>query len=397
MFGEKKMCKKRNFILVGLLIGITASMIGCGKSSSGSNDNYEVHQEIESEYEVHQEIESENEENIEELSWGASNIHAEITEDVILNANIIIPENFTNVVEVCEVNDISFDGEVLQSGVFSETELQGWEKFDYGDGSVPTFDYNGLIDYTALKEAKQGDIIIGEGIIVCTDHWDTIRLNLPLLASTQGIITNKELSGDLSFESYEDSLKDIQNFLENDLGMEVSPFQGYSISYQDLEEQEKANQANVGEGIKGEFAEDVNWSIDDDCYFCIFERYVNGLPMLSDYYVLSGEGTAATGNIEIGYTKAGIEYINLFGNYEVSSKEMAELAPPEKIIETLKRKFELLIGEDITLTEMKLIYFPYYLEGTQYKFVPVWRITSQQGDQESFIYIEAVSGDEVTQ
>ena len=380
----------KKITLIGFLI-ISILLSGCGKQKNVSNN-----QTSEYSTETSDKLDADIESNTEEIfTWHNSRALREIADGVILDAQIKKPDNIGEEVEICKVEDVSFDGSIVKNDLFPDMKDFAWTEYNYEDGLSTTF-YEGNLIFSPLKNQQSGQIILGEGIYFCTDHWKKINQNLPITNTTHGMKSELEIK-DFDFESYEDAQNYVETVFNDILGMKVSLFQGYAISHEELAEREEINIRDMGEPIKGETVEKSNWSDEDDCYYYIFERYINGLPMMTDYYVRKGEGTAATGNVTVGYTDQGVEYIELFGKYEVVDKSPGKMKAPEEIINTLKQKFELLIVDDVTLTEMKLIYFPYYMERNQYEFVPVWRITCNQNGQESYVYIEAISGEEVTE
>ncbi|MCD2492186.1 two-component system regulatory protein YycI [Lacrimispora sp. NSJ-141] len=340
-----------------------------------------------------------NEIGTEKLSWDNERICLEISEGVSMDAEVVIPDTIRETVEKCHVKDIHFNGKEVAFRLFPEIEKNKWEFLDYSDLGVDSqVSFEGKFSLPLTKKEMSGSAMIGLELNFHTEHWMKCEANLPLIfTSSSDIEVKEDLSGDLAFESRDAVVRKVSEYLQNDIGLEIKPINSYSIDYRKMEEQEEINKRDGGEELKDPGDQNWTWSAEDDCYYLTFEQYINGLPMLIDNYAgQDGNGTR-TGEVRVGYTVNGIESISCLGNFAVTEREKMKLAQPEDIVNTLKKKYELILTNDITITQMKLIYFPYPISNKEweYDFIPTWRVTYKQSDGDRYFYIDAVTGEEV--
>ena len=337
---------------------------------------------------------AENADN-QELSWEDGRISLTLVEGVSVDAEIIKPDHIGETVEKCRVEIGNADQMGLANVLFPDIEAGEWKVDDYGFGTV--LSYKGNLKVPFSQAEQQGNARISEGLRFYTDRWLKCEANLPVLFTSKGILTFGDLSGELDFDSRSAVAEKVTGYLREKLGMETAVEEMYTLRWQTLEAQEEKNREDGGEDLKTPESQNWTWSEEDESYYLVLERYINGIPMLNDHYLRREEGLAPVGRITVGYSANGMEGLDSLENFIVTETEPVELAGPEVILDALKKKFELLIVDSVTVTQMKLIYFPYFRPDGDCDLIPVWRITCEQGGEEQHIYIEADTGNEVTE
>ena len=164
--------------------------------------------------------------------------------------------------------------------------------------------------------------------------------------------------------------------------------------------QEEYINAPENEQAKPEGESMRDWSDGDNCYWIFFEQTIDGIPVLNRSITRQDDLYIPYSMTEVGYTQNGIEYIRFGRRYEILDKQTVKLVSLQEIYETLQKKFEMAFVEDITIDQMKLIYYPLPTKKNKEErwvcdMIPVWQFRIQEKEYTDYIYINAIDNIEI--
>ena len=147
---------------------------------------------------------------------------------------------------------------------------------------------------------------------------------------------------------------------------------------------------------------DMTWGTEDNCYWILFEQIIHGVPVLSNQINRQDDLYIPSCQIIVGYTQDGIEYLQIDNGYQQLEEKEVSLRPIEDIVDTLKKKFELAITGEVTIDQMKLIYYPLTIGKNQHHqwecdMMPTWEFRLRQDEYSNYVYIDAVNGIEIVE
>lgn len=374
-----------------ILLCITITLL-FGVSACGNKNNTEEKSDNEtSGYEVEASV------------TNGDHISLELTEDVMIDADVVIPVGGLESVEVCQARASGYDGNKLMAKMIPNVDVKSID-VNEGCSFEPEFSYI----YTGelgLYDGAAGTWRVSEGVSLITKHWEKCQGYFPIYSSSYGLTAHDlELNEDFEFATKEEAITVAEEYLTETVGLEkVNFLRLYAINHshmQTMQESMYADPTLETAGRPEEIILDV-WNENDDCYWMKFEMLFNGLPILSNQITRQDDAFQPIGTVEVGYTKAGIEYVQITEGYELITSKKAQLIPIKDVFAALQRKYEMAITGKITIDEMKLIYFPHILAGNyddknyEFDMIPTWQFSFQQGDHTQYVYVNALDGTEV--
>ena len=366
-------------------------------------------------------------ENIEEteipelnLIKNGDRITRKITQDILLDAEIELPDEGMNSVGFYQIITDGFDGGKIlpdmigrmpdTTTVYEEQKddkafVQPWQP---NGGNFITYLYSGKMRTNSIE--MDGTILTSLGLSYYTDHWDFISASFPISQYENGIsfyLPQKEHN--FSFASQEEAVEICQKYLEETIGLgSIRLLKTYSFSYEELQEYEEKRKQDPayygGAEAKPEEEIEYEWSENDNCYWIFFEQLFEGIPVLSNQVTRQDLVYIPSCMIQVGYTENGIEYIRIDNHYETLKRENVELLSLEEIFNSLQRKFEMSIVTENIISEMKLIYYPMPTNQNadglyECDMIPVWQFGMKEtigGDEyTNYTYIDARNGIEI--
>ncbi len=330
-------------------------------------------------------------------------ISLELTEDVIIDADVVIPEEGLETVEVCQARACGYDGSKLMEKMIPNVDKEAIEIAE-GYSFEPEFSYR-YEGELGLYDSAVGTWRVGLEIDLSTEHWDKCRKYFPLYSMGYGLTSHGlALDEDFAFATKEEAITMAEEYLVDTVGLEkVNFLRLYAINHSHMQTVQESMYADPTWETAGKPEKITldSWDENDDCYWMKFEMVFHGLPVLSNQISRQELSFQPLGTVEVGYTKAGIEYVYISEGYEVITSEKAQLVPIEDVFAALRRKYEMAITGKITIDEMKLIYFPQLLadnyDNKNYEFdmIPTWQFSFKQGEYTQYVYVNALDGTEV--
>ena len=411
--------KKSMAVISGCLIGILLS--GCQKNNI---DVKEDNNTIESNTEIVEDG-SFNEEGLEETSLpilaelnNGDRITQRLTDEITLDVNVEIPDEGIKEISFCKVLSDGFSGDeqlVNLIGHMPETvemygDLQPGLAFKepWQPGSTfMTYLYEG--DIGSSSNNMEGIILTSNHLRYQTNHWEQIFSSFPVFSynGEMGFYT-KPSEENFSFADRKEAEEACKQFLQETIGLgEIQHLKTYGFNYEQLQEYEAkkiTDSQNMTTEAKPEDDSEYMWSEEDDCYWMFYEQIFEGVPILSNQITRQDMLYIPYCDIQMGYTKNGVEYASVGNHFKLLSKEEVELLPLEQIVESLKNKFEMTFIGNKVITEMKLIYYPLptgrNADGLQEcDMIPTWQFGIEEtiGDNTFMtrFYVDARNGTEI--
>ena len=316
-----------------------------------------------------------------------------------LRGTVRIPETGLEQVKIYHVREAFFNGSEVLKQLAPSVEEDACQSMDYRDiGVSSALLYNG--ELSVGEEKTEGSFSFGTTVNYYTQDWINNSYHFPEAENVNRKFLNQELE-DFSLSQSVGEAEAVLARILNRETEQLNAVYGYSHTY--LQEQEnhgdQTEAAGVDDDIKPGDRESQIYTEDRDCYLIRFDPLFDGIPVVSpldsgytnDLYMLSVKR-------EVGITRRGLEYVSVMGNLEAEGEEKADLADLPELFQSLEKKFELVSGSQGTVTSMRLIYSVYVTDGNQFRYdlIPVWEFTLEQGTVSSHIYINAVTGEEIS-
>ena len=341
--------------------------------------------------------EPEQEIHLNDLENGME-IASKLGNRIELRGTVRIPENGLEQVKIYHVKETFFNGSEVLKQLAPTVEEAACQSMDYQDiGVSSALLYSG--ELSVGEEKTEGSFSFGTTVNYYTQDWINNSYHFPEAENVNRKFLNQELENFSLSQSVGEAEAVLARILNSEKE-QLNAVYGYSHTY--LQEQEnQSNQMKETESAGGKPGEREAqiYTEDRDCYLIRFDPLFNGIPVVSpldsgdtnDLYKLSVKR-------EVGVTRRGIEYVSAMGNLEEEGEEKAVLVDLPELFQSLEKKFELVSGSQGTVTSMRLIYSVYVTDGNKFRYdlIPVWEFTLEQGTVSSHIYINAVTGEEIS-
>lgn len=377
------------------LLAVSLLLGGCQKAEEKAKDAPE---------EMAQSSSSETTEESIDFSQmkNGEQIQRSITDEVKMNAKIVLPEKSLEDVEICHVLVDNFDVQEQTEKLLGEVP-ENIEKIVYSEQDT-AYLYQGNLG--AEFGNMEGNFGIEDYIYLSTDHWDSMTQIMPLMWKGYDIqLWNEECEQqagtDLPFETRKEAEQKVGRILEEKTdGETYRVLDMYSFGHEILEERQKEYLETEEAQAKPIEHPRTDWGEKEDCYWMRMEQDLEGIPILSHSVMRSDDLYVPSQEITVGYTSSGIENLSITTHNTILEKEKATLQPYAVIEHALRKKFELMFAGNIEITQMKLIYFPLCTGKNAEGFwncdmIPAWEFTIQTGNGTDYVYINAVDGVEI--
>lgn len=333
-------------------------------------------------------------------------IERQLTEEVLLTANIQIPETGLDSVETYHVAADGFPAAEYGKKMGINEPLENWE-FREAGGFEPdrVYAYSGDVPVGASQ--MSGRFVAGFNIMFNTDHWmKKCSAYFPItnnINNEWAAVGNAVIDKDLAFMTKEEAAKEGEAFLTETLGIEgVNHLNTLAFSYQDMEAYQKQLYSDPTAELTGK-PQNIDleeWDGEDDSYWIFYETMFNGIPLVAVPVTRQDDLYVPSGQIELGITSTGVEMLRWDVHYKILGREQKALLTVDEACEALQKKFDMSITGKLTIDEMKLIYYPfptaYDPKATyEYDLIPVWQFGYMQGKYRRNIYINALDGVEI--
>lgn len=346
-------------------------------------------------------VETENTMDFSSMKNG-DRIRRKITDEVTMDAELVLPEKSLDSVGICHVLLDNYDGPKVMEDLLGYIP-ENVEKTSYSENDN-SYLYRGNLG-TEFAD-QEGSFAIAKQIYLTTDHWNSMSQIMPMMRIGYDIkLWNEECKAqaeqNLPFQTREGAEQEIcQTLSEKTEGKIYHTLRMYSFSHQILEERQNeyiVSEENQAKPIDNPRTE---WGETEDCYWLQLEQELEGIPILSHSVMRSDDLYVPSQEITVGYTKNGIEYLSILEHYTIQEEEKVTLESYETIENALKKKFEMMFAGNVEITQMKLIYFPLCTEQDADRFwkcdmIPTWEFTIQTGMGTDYVYINAVDGMEI--
>ena len=342
-------------------------------------------------------------------------ITRQITKDILLDVIVELPEK--GVSEAAFYKTVAAGLEVEAAfeklvGYMPETTEDWDEHMETGKVLIQGIGSGSFVDYLYTGNLKingaemRGSMIVSPQFRYSTDHWDKLETAFPISGYENGYSFRKpQQLEDYAFATREEAADAGKQYLEEVLGIPgVNHLKTYCFNYQQMQETEEEMYYDPTVPKRSELALH-EWDEGDNCYWMFYEQLFEGIPLLSNQVVWQDDLIyIPEGQIRVGYTENGPEYVNINNYFKTLGREETELAPLEKVLAALQAKYEMAMTGENTISEMKLIYYPLPTgrneEGLQEcDMIPAWQFAMKEemfGDEYvTYIYVDARSGMEI--
>lgn len=334
----------------------------------------------------------ENEQGVQD----GDKISFSLTDGVTLDAVVEMPDiNFKEVGRY-QVIAQKYEGKNLIPALLGSMP----ENIEVEDRGKEGYGYRYKGDLGENWKNLNGLAMADEDAYIETEHWNEIFGYFPIsyIGNEIQIVFDSEMKDqEFEFATLKEASSEVGQYLKEVTGFEdVNMYRAYSFDWQQMKKmQENMINATEEEQAKpeGEFVRD--WKTEDNCYWMFFEQILDGIPVLSNSVSRQDDLYIPASVTEVGYTQNGMEYIRFGRCYEILNEQKVELVSVQDIYETLRKKFEMAIVTDVTIDQMKLIYYPLPTKKNEEErwvcdMIPTWQFRVREGEYTDYIYISAV-------
>ena len=326
-------------------------------------------------------------------------IRLSLDENTQVNAKISIPESLQNLkMNLVKAQRPTMKAEDIQKLFATEMDVDR-KVMDKGYKSRELGDYD-----ISLLYGKQGEFME----ISPTDIYFQIPdyeyyLNClftdPLFESYN--LPHFSLSKELPFASREDVFQIIKNHFDT-IDVNISEnYEAYALNHKKLQKEEQPTDA---EGNVVEEYRKASWTKEDDAYYFILHQEVDGVPIRQVAYGdgFQGTGIEQTELMAVYGARGLIAFREYWGYVLEETTEEREIISLDQALESLQKKYDLLLTEDSTLfDEIALELMPVFIRDNEYEIHPVWAFRGQiqvedWGSSDIELFFDGFSGKEIT-
>lgn len=328
-------------------------------------------------------------------------VKIELTEGVTLDTVAEIPDINLDAVGMYHTVIDAFDGQKLIPALLGSMpeNVEVKEQESAGRG----YYYQGNLGDEWNN--MQGFVMADGMAYIQTEHWNEISSYFPVTYMEPEIrieIDAATKDDDFSFSSRKEASDVAGQYIKKITGFEdVRMYQAYSFNHQQMEKsQNEIISLPENELMKSDDRPMREWKEEDNCYWMFFEQFLDGIPVLSNPVTRQDDLYIPASQTEVGYTRNGMEFISFGQNYKVLNERIVKLVSIQQIYETLREKFEMAVVDEITIDQMKLIYYPLstkFNEKEQWEcnMIPAWQFRIREEENSNYIYIDAVENKEI--
>lgn len=365
--------KKGRVILANLLIALLFS--AC---SNTMDTNLTQNEEKQTTQEVNPNIEHEQ---IEQ----ADRIQKKLLEKVSVDAEVIIPPNFSGEAVIYTASVEGFDEEKVMSAL----ELN---KQDFTVLAKELYKYKA--EETILQfanEAVAGSLSFHTEAGGRSYIYDSRYVNPEEYAHIPNLGEGKEFD-DFGSETAKNRILECLKGMGID-AVKVNVVSALPASFQQYEEDKrvKAEQLEAADKLE------EKW---EDSYFIELTTTISGIPVYESTYVSQDDSAYNGGRITAIISAKGIQYLTVPNQYRIdeTTANNQRILSAEQILEKLKFKLEnIIMTEELEVQKLELYYFPSIVDTQkgEFQMTPVWKITLKDSYTEFIYLFNAVNGVEI--
>lgn len=369
---SKKMQKRAIFLLALLSV---MTFIGCGNSV--------VNEEKTGEPQVDIQLNSQDVD--EEQVEVTDRIQNQLLEKVFVNAQVIVPSNFSGEANVYTASVEGFEEEKVMSALKINKEdltILAEELYKHKSEEI-------ILQFA--NEAAAGNLSFhtepGSRFYIYDSRYD----DLEEYAHIANLGEGKEME---TFSSEEAQSKILECLKAMGIdSVSINSICALPAGFQQYEENKRVDKGQLKEADKlGD-----KW---EDSYFMELTTTIEGIPLYESSYVAQDDSVYNGGRITALVSKQGIQYLVVPNQYRIDAESASpqQILSAKQILEKLKFKLEnIILTEELTVEELKLYYFPSIIDTKEGEFqmIPVWKITLRDSLTEFTYLFHAIDGVEI--
>lgn len=369
---SKKIAKRALFLLALL----SAMMfMGCGNSADIEEKTGESQTAIQG-----------NSQDIdEEQAETADRIQNQLLENVFVDAQVIVPSDFTGTANVYTASVEGFDEEKVMAALEINKEdftILAEELYKHKSEEI-------ILQFA--NNAAAGSLSFhtetGSRFYIYDSQYDDMEeySHIPNLGEGKEMET-------FSSEEAQSKILECLKAMEIDL-VSINSVCALPAVFQQYEENKRVDKGQLNETDKlGD-----KW---EDSYFMELTTTIDGIPLYESAYVAQDDSAYNGGRITALVSTQGIQYLVVPNQYKIDAESASpqQILSAEQILEKLKIKLEnIILTEELTVEELKLYYFPSIIDTKEREFqmTPVWKITLKDSLAEFTYLFHAIDGVEI--
>ncbi|MBD5464587.1 MAG: hypothetical protein HDR22_01990 [Lachnospiraceae bacterium] len=359
--------KKSIFFLEGMMIAMLLSACG-SKDVNNIEENREIQDTIENEP-------IEKEAMPEETGWNENRIEDSLCDNVIVDADVVVPEGFQGVAAVYNAGIQYFQEEAVM-GVF------GVEKEHTTNPAEGLYQYEGQTFGFANSVAGN--------FYYYSKTGDSYKVFNPYNISECANMENLGEGKDLDFMSAEEAGNKVLGTL-SDMGIDnaiILHTYALPVEYHKYQEEEEVENGYLMESERlGE-----QWDVLGGCYELELTTCYDNIPLYEEGYVAADDSAFNGGKIKAIISKNGIEKLEIPNQY-VRNDTVIEAEPvlsPDEILQYLKIKMEnIILTDTYTVKKVRLCYLPSVVNKGEglFQLIPIWEITLNGETDGDVVYL----------
>ncbi len=359
--------KKSIFFLEGIMIVMLLSACG-SKDVNNIEETKEIQNIIENEPIEKETMTGEN-------SWDESRIEDSLCDNVIVNADVVVPEGFQGVAAVYNAGVQYFQEDAVMNALGVEkakatSPAEGL--YQYED---QTFGFDNSATGNFYYYSKAGD---------------SYKVFNPYDISEYAGIENLGEGKDLDFMSAEEAENKVLDTLA-DIGIGnavILHTYALPVEYHKYREEEEVKSGYLTESEQlGE-----QWDVLGGCYELELTTCYDNIPLYEEGYVAADDSAFNGGKIKAVISKNGIEKLEIPNQY-VANDTVTEAEPvlsPSEILPFLKTKMEnIILTDTYTVEKLRLCYFSSVVNKGEglFRLIPAWEITLKGETDGDVVYL----------
>ena len=365
--------KKRRWLIISLLMAVLLS------ACSNTPKTYSAQDEPQAD------IQWNSQDTDEEQVEVTDRIQNQLLENVFVDAQVIVPSDFTGKANVYTASVEGFDEEKVMAALKINKEdftIQAEELYKHKSEEI-------ILQFA--NEAVAGNLSFhtepGSRFYIYDSRYDDLEEYIHIANLGEG----KEMET-FSSEEAQSKILECLKAMEID-SASINSVSALPAAFQQYEENKRVDKGQLNEADKlGD-----KW---EDSYFMELTTTIDGIPLYESSYVAQDDSVYNGGRITALVSKQGIQYLVVPNQYRIDAESGSpqQILSAEQILEKLKFKLEnIILTEELTVEELKLCYFPSIIDTKEGEFqmVPVWKITLRDSLAEFTYLFHAIDGVEI--
>lgn len=317
-------------------------------------------------------------------------INMELCENVEVDADIEVPNNFSYIANRYKAYVEPF----VKEDVWALFGLSKQDMEELSDNHL----YKNENTFFEFSDEISGTLYIKTENASCYYMYHSIYLDIEGCSTIENLGEDKELDFLSGKKASEEVIEQLRKIGINNAV--VKHIYALPVEYHQCIEKDRLKNGIITEDeMVGE-----RWNDIGGCYEIVLTTEYDDISISEDEYVAQDDSAYNGGKIVVFYSKDGIQRLEVPNQYRIieNDYETVQILEKDKILDIIKKKMDnIILTETYTVTKLELCYFPQIINKKSGDFLlqPIWKVEikgENVEDMENITYLfKADTGEEI--